>query len=176
MMGDFGLLLIGLAAAGAVFLVSWAIAAAGAWCVQAFRRAVWTRALYLASEHPETLAKVIPVLLELGVTVDPGALEAQMPRTPRKFLETSTTEVAVVEPVVNELDLDLTPAVVNDMYFAAAQDAWARARELEAEVASKDELRARYLRRVRRIEEALQDPDADVFAAVHPFLAREQNG
>lgn len=183
MMGSFAALLIGLGVIGVVYLVSWAIAAAGAWCIQAFRKAVWTRALYIAHEHPETLAKVVPTLVELGVIVDTEALQKQVPRDVQKFLEAPTEVEVVTEEIPTlDLELDLTPAAEHDIYVASAQEAWARVRELEdvivlleAERDYKDELRARHLRRVRRIEEALEDPEADVYAAVHPFLARESD-
>lgn len=186
-MGNLAVLLLGVAAAGAMFLTVWGAFAFGAWCIARFRRAVWTRALYIARERPDMLAAVIPQLVELGVILDPVALEAQMPGRVRQFIDAAPAPVEVevivtetIEVITEEVVLELSSTAENDMYFSAAQDAWARVRELEDQVVLleaerdwKDELRARHLRRVRRIEEALADPDADVFAAVHPFLARD---
>lgn len=186
---NLGLALLGLAAVGGIFLTIWAVFAIGAACIRAFRKAVWTRALYIARERPDTLADVIPQLVEMGVILNPVALEAHMPRSVRKFLDAAPapepTEVEIVMtgavPVTTmEVAVEMTTTDENNMYFSAASDAWARVRELEdqiilleAERDYKDELRARHLRRVRRIEEALEDPTANLFAAVHPFLARD---
>lgn len=185
MMGSLAVLLISLGVAGGMCLVAWAIVEMTDRCIRSFRRAVWTRALHIARERPETLAQVIPQLVRMGVILDIIGLNEQMPRRVRKFIESASapTQVEVVVTGAVEIlpssRLDLTSSEENDMYFSAAQEAWARVHELEdqlilieAERDLKDELRARHLRRVRRIEEALDDPAADLFAAVHPFLAR----
>ncbi len=185
--GALALALIGLGAAGGVFLTMWAGFAIAAWAIARFRRAVWSRALYIVRERPDMLAEVIPQLVELGVILDPDALEARMPAAVRRFIDAvpAPTEVEIVvtgaiETIADDVFVELSSTAENDMYFSAASDAWARVRELEDQVVLleaerdyKDELRARHLRRVRRIEHALDDPDADVYAAAHPFLARD---
>lgn len=132
----------------------------GSMIKHAYRRQVWRTALYIAEHRQDLLAEVKPVL----AIQDTVEVEVVSPHTqPIDTIQTAPRQ----ELEEHVAGLETTMASVHGKWL----DAVRTAEELEAELQTKDMLRERYLKRLRRVDAALAEGD-DVFAALHPALAR----
>lgn len=135
--------------------------------VQRYRRALYREAARLARENPEWLAEVVE-----RHNLEPA--------------DAPTKEIALYERRARRgFSIDTAPRKELEAYAYRLQGALLELRghyleeqsrnsELEHKLEWAINWKRKHWRRIQRVDEALKN-NADVFAALHPKLAREQN-
>lgn len=167
--------ILALCEVGAVFCTFWLITKAITSGRRAYRRAVHKAALRLINDFPTKFAPQLALAAEATTVED--IMDAEVVDTGPIHIVPATGSLAnvAVETPRDEV-FDIAPrwgerAPIEAGLRERVELAEAKLAAEKAARIRQDRLRRRYLARVRRVDAALQ-AGSDVFAALHPALAR----
>lgn len=151
------------AVAFGTLLVIWGLGSFIAFIRNQYRKHIWRTALYIAQERPDLLGEVAPMIE--APTTSEVAIPAEFaePSRPRDSIHT------VPRHQLEDHCIAMEAAVIGirDRWLEEYQEKQLWKQKVE----HMDKLRERYWKRIKRVD-AAEKQHGDVFAALHPALAR----